>query len=156
MKHKILLTKILRILALWRFRLFWNLISLLILNNFLTHRLIRMLIFIRIDKLIELNIILKWHLLSIIELTWWFLEIEKWTKFLLCSLSWSWLLFAWCIYLKSSVSWTFSSFCHSWLNLLLLKWINLFINSLLVLLLLNLRIGLLLLLLLMAQLSSML
>lgn len=139
-----------------RFRLFWNLISLLILDHFLTHRLIWMLIFVRIDKLIELNIILKWHLLCIIELTWRLLEIEKWTKFLRSSLGWSRLLFARCIHLKSSVSRTFSSFSHRWLNLLLLKWINLFINSLLILLLLTLWIGLLLLLLLMAQLTSVL
>ena len=137
-------------MTLWCFGRFLNLISLLILNDFLAHGLIRILMLIRIYKLIKFYVVLKWHLLGIIKRAWRLLKIEKWTKLLRSILRWGRLLFATRINLKSSISWTFSSFSHSRLYLLLLKIIDLFIYSLLILLLLTYGISLLFLLLLLA------
>ena len=108
--------------------------------------------FIRINKLIEFNVALEWHLLSLIKWTWWLLEVEEWSKLFILTLIWVVLVLS--IYLESSVSWTFSSLSHRWIDLFLLHRIDLLIDCILVLLLLVLRIEILLLLLL-AQLPSM-
>ena len=113
-------------------------------NALLSHCLIYLLIFVRIDKLIKFNIILKWHLLSIIELTWWILKVEKRTKFLI--LARIRCLFVRSIDLEAPISRAFSSFGHRRLDLFLLQGVDLFIDCLLVLLLLALWICLLLLL----------
>lgn len=132
-----------------------RLISLLVLNDLLAHRLLNATLFIRIHKLVEFYVVLKWHLLCVIQSIWGFLEIEKRPHLLMLRLNLFWSLFVRRVDLESSVSWALPSFGHGWLNLFLLQRIYLFVDCLLVLLLLTLRIRLLLLLL-MAHLPGML
>ena len=123
-------------------------------NWFLCHWIVWIWSFIRVNELIEFNVVLEWHLLCLIEGRWWILEVKERPKLALLRL----VLFAFVlsINLESSVPWTLSSLGHSWLDLFLLHRINLLIYSSLVLLLLILRVKILLLLLLLAKLPCML